>query len=286
MEPVANLEVKKIVTALAEVNVTETVLARFKANYLPLKIDGLGDKEGYEAVKKARLECKNTRVLTEKICKKGREAAIAEQKAWIVKQNQVIAEIKVVEDHLTKEEDWFDTETAKAKLIALRTQQLPLRKIELTKVSAIVPTDEILLGMDDMAFMNYLNNERTRILNEKEAALQAKEKEQEIAKINAEKGPDSFGLPYVLKGDEKVPGMVFATAIPNIGIRPSTVGEAFGEIHRRSFTDKESLASFAEYLYNFPIPEVKGEVAKKALEEVRETIFALSVKIATVAETL
>lgn len=283
METEKKIEGQEITTALAKENVTEAVIARFKANYLPLKINGLADKEGYEKVKSARLECKNTRVLAEKICKKGREEAIKIQKDWIAKEKDITGQIRVVEDHLVKQEEWFDTETAKAKLIALRTQQLPSRKEELTKVSAKVPTDEILLGMDDMAFMTYLNNERTRILNEKEEALKAKEREQEVAKVNEEKGPDSLGVPYIPNGDEANSGMVFVAATPKFGVLAS---KPIPQNDLQPASDKQILLSVAEQLYNLSFPLVKGDEANKILTEVKEALFSLSVKIVNVADTL
>lgn len=293
METEKKLEGQEIVTALAKENVTEAVIARFKANYLPLKINGLTDLEGYGKVKAARLECKNTRVLAEKICKKGREEAIKIQKNWVAKEKEITGQIRTVEDHLSKQEEWFDSETAKAKLIALRTQQLPARKEELTKASAIIPTDEVLLGMDDMAFMTYLNNERTRILNEKEAALKAKEREQEIAKINTEKGNDSLGMPYIPDGNATIPGVVFITGTPKNNPAPVIRTTDFSgdrvfppEAKFGNLSDKEILMSISQQLFSIDFDQLKSDDVKKQMEPIQASIFDLSVKIANIAETI
>jgi hypothetical protein len=258
-------------------------LARFKANYLPLKIKDLNDKVGYEAVKLARKECKDTRVATVKICKKGREDAIKIQKAWIAKENEITSQIKPVEDHLSQQEDWFDTETAKAKLLVLRTQQLPLRKTELVKVGATVPPDEQILGMDDMSFLNYLNNERTRILNEKEAALNAKAKEQEAVKLNADKGLDSVGMPYVIQGGSPLPnGSVMTVSQQN----KAGQWETQRVVVDKQMTDKEALTIFAERIYQMEFPQLKGEIAQKIVTDSKKILFNLAVDIVNKAETI
>lgn len=79
-------ETSPIELALAKENVTAQVIAKLKADYSGLTIKGLDDKEGFEAVEKARKECKSIRVLATKICKAGREEAVKIQKDWI-KQN-------------------------------------------------------------------------------------------------------------------------------------------------------------------------------------------------------
>jgi hypothetical protein len=283
METEKQTEGQEIVTALAKENVTEALLARFKANYLPLKIKDINDKVGYEAVKLARKECKDTRVATVKICKKGREDAIKIQKAWIAKENEITSQIKPVEDHLSQQEDWFDTETAKAKLLVLRTQQLPLRKTELVKVGATVPPDEQILGMDDMSFLNYLNNERTRILNEKEAALNAKAKEQEAVKLNADKGLDSVGMPYVIQGGSPLPnGSVMTVSQQN----KAGQWETQRVVVDKQMTDKEALTIFAERIYQMEFPQLKGEIAQKIVTDSKKILFNLAVDIVNKAETI
>jgi len=282
METEKQIEGQEIVTALAKENVTDAVLARFKQNYLPLKINGISDKEGYEKVKLARKECKDTRVATVKICKKGREDSIKIQRAWIAKENEITSQIKPVEDHLQTLEDWFDTETAKAKLLVLRTQQLPIRKAELVKAGVIVPADEQLLGMDDMSFLNFLNNERTRLLNEKETALNAKAKEQEVAKINAEKGPDSIGMPYIHQGNVPLPnGAVMTASQQNKEGQWETHGVVTGQI-----TEKESLIAFAERIYLLEFPKLEGESAQKIVYDSKKVLFDLAVDIVNKAETI
>lgn len=96
--------VNRIEQALRKENITEQVIAKLRADYLCLKVKGEDDKEGYEIIRKARLECKNLRVLAQKIAKAGREDAIAEQKAWIAAEKNVTGQISEVEIYLEGQE--------------------------------------------------------------------------------------------------------------------------------------------------------------------------------------
>ncbi len=117
-----------ITTELAKQNVTEAVIAKLKTDYLPLKINGIDDKEGYKKVHDARIVCRDHRTLAEKICKAGREDAIKEQKAWIAKEKEVVAQISEVEQHLKRQEEAIDKIIEDQKIRAERLLKLPGRK--------------------------------------------------------------------------------------------------------------------------------------------------------------
>lgn len=106
---------EQISQELVKQNVTESIIAGLKEKYLPLKISGIEDKETYLLVKDARKECKALRVLAKKICEKGREDAVAIQKAWVGKQKEVTDQIAEVEDYLEKQEKEFEAAVAKDK---------------------------------------------------------------------------------------------------------------------------------------------------------------------------
>lgn len=100
--------------ALVKANLTEAVINELKT-FKALTINGLDDKAGLEKVHAARIRCKNTRVLAVKICKKGREDAIAEQRRWITKQDEIVAQIEDVENHLFDEENKITIEQERIK---------------------------------------------------------------------------------------------------------------------------------------------------------------------------
>src|ERR1700739_2536063 len=89
---------------LQKQGVTEEALAKMEAEYSVLTISGIDDKEGYKRVNEARIACKNTRVLTEKFCKAGREDAVKIQKAWIEKEKAIIGRISKTENYLAAQQ--------------------------------------------------------------------------------------------------------------------------------------------------------------------------------------
>lgn len=174
-------EVSVIETALAKENVTAQVIAKLKADYLGLTINGLDDKKGFEAVETARKECKNLRVLATKICKAGREEAIKIQKDWIEKEKEVVAEISQVEDYLEAQSSAIKEEEKRILFEAAQKGKLPIRKEKLMSIGIEVQ-DEELLKINDDQFNALFNEFYEKHLAEKEAKLKA---EQE--KIEAEK---------------------------------------------------------------------------------------------------
>lgn len=265
METTKPLEDKRIVTELAKINITETVLERFKVNYLPLVINGIGDKEGYAEVSGALKECSKARIETVKLCKKSREEAIAVQKAWVAKEKEIVGKIEPVETHLKQEVTKYEEAVEKEKVKAYRLIQLPGRKQQLTQFGAAIPTDEVLLGMDDVAFMTYVNNERTRILNKKEA---------ELAKAAVtDRQTVMESMPVVIEGKQM--NAIFFASSPSFTPPPV-----------KNLSDKELLTSFAEQLYSIRFPIVVGKEAQELIAETQSAFNQLAMTLATKAQTL
>jgi hypothetical protein len=133
---------------LVKHNVTETLIADLKEKYLPLKLRDLNDKETYLVIKEGRKDCKSLRVMAEKICKKGREDAIAIQKAWIAKEKDVAGRIGEVEDHLEKQEKAYEAEQERLKLERKRKleEQMIKRQTLLTQMGALYSDGSFILG--------------------------------------------------------------------------------------------------------------------------------------------
>jgi hypothetical protein len=133
---------------LIKANVTESIIANLKEKYLPLKISGIDDKETYLIVKEARKECKSLRVMAEKICKKGREEAVAIQKAWVAKEKEVTGQIGEVEDYLEKQEKEYDAAVEAEKLRRKREQeeQFILRQQTLSNMGVLYSDGNFSLG--------------------------------------------------------------------------------------------------------------------------------------------
>lgn len=97
-----------ITTELGKYNITEQALLTMETEYKALTINGVSDREGYDLVNKARISCKNTRVLTTKLCKEGRDEAIKIQKSWINKEKEIVGRIEVVENELAAKQKIID----------------------------------------------------------------------------------------------------------------------------------------------------------------------------------
>jgi len=97
-----------ITQALVKSNITEQALQAMEENFLKLEINGIDDKAGYKEVNKARIMVKNTRVLTTKVCKSGREKAIQEQRDWISTEKRIVERCAKVEDVLAAKQKVID----------------------------------------------------------------------------------------------------------------------------------------------------------------------------------
>jgi hypothetical protein len=178
---------KEIETTLQKENVTENILSELKNKYQGLKINGLEDKEGYDAVHKARMECARLRGLTVKICKKGRERANDISKAWISEEKRVVSRIKEVEDVLAQEQKKIDDETERLKISAMEKEKARLQAIEDEKRR--LQDLELQKERDRLAEENRIQQEAIdkakKELEEKEAAFR-KQQEEADRKIKAD----------------------------------------------------------------------------------------------------
>lgn len=102
-----------IESTLKKNNVTEAVILALKDKYGGLKLASLQDKEGYIEIKNARKEVRKVGIITEDICKKGREDAIRIQKLWLSKEKDVLAKIDEVQKPLDAEIKRFEDEVAR-----------------------------------------------------------------------------------------------------------------------------------------------------------------------------
>lgn len=139
---------EQISQELVKQNVTQAVISGLKEKYAHLKISGIEDKETYLLVKEGRKECKAFRVLAKKICEKGREDAVAIQKAWVKKQKEVTDEIAAIEDPLEEQERGYEAAVAKEKEERKRRQeeQLIMRQQVLTGMGALYSDGSFHLG--------------------------------------------------------------------------------------------------------------------------------------------
>jgi len=102
-----NMEHTNIDSELVKANITDQTIASMRERFMTLKVTGLLDKVGYEAVTTARKEAKSFRVTVEKFLKQLREPAVAFQKSVIAKEKDIVGRIEEIEEYLTSQEEIY-----------------------------------------------------------------------------------------------------------------------------------------------------------------------------------
>lgn len=295
-------EENPITTELAKQNITKVVIADLKKKYLPLKINGIDDVEGYKKVHDARIVCRDTRVLAEKICKKGREDAVREQKSWISKEKEVVAQISEVEQHLKKQEDVIDDAKEAIKIRAERLLKLPGRKEQVTTVKEYLDhlIEENIMSFTDIQWNDIIVGAQTKKLAAQQKEIDdAKalarmnliaDRENALYKIAGATMQIKNGVKMFIKGELAITeeeigsmendawnirfGEITAAIIPEPakGIKqyPVTTSEAYKPTE---ISDEERLFNYATALENVPAPQMKTEEGLKVLRKASELIL-------------
>lgn len=180
------IPISKIQYALREANITEQVIADLR-NHLSIKVTGFDDKENYAIARKARIQCRDLRVLASRIAKAGRESAIAEQRAWIAEEKRVVGAIESIELYLEGQEKVVDDHKAKLEREAqekiekerIEVERLKRERIEkmyklLNNIEVFVPY-EVLQNMVDSDFDKLLQVETEKFNTRKEKEKKEKE---------------------------------------------------------------------------------------------------------------
>jgi len=187
---------------LKKFEIDETALVDMAFTYKGLQVNGIEDKEGLKAVRKARLELKDIRVDIAKKSKNLRESAVKFQKAVIAREKELIDLVEPTERYLEAEEDRIEEEK---KRIREEEEKREFERIQtmMNKLSAVnfaVDYTE-LKGMTDEQFVYVLTEAKTKFqeaedlrkyeeLKEKErlaeAERQRKLEEERLLTITAE----------------------------------------------------------------------------------------------------
>lgn len=96
-------------------NITEEALQMMEEEFPKLIINDVNDKTGYKEVTDAQTMCRNTRLLTVKVCKDGRAELIRLQKENIKKENSIVDRVVVVEEILAAKRKLIDDEKDRIK---------------------------------------------------------------------------------------------------------------------------------------------------------------------------
>jgi hypothetical protein len=140
-------------------------------------INGPDDRAGYDFAQKVRIQLKNARVEIQKTGKALRADALAFQKAVIEKEKELVAIIEPSERDLEAKQNTINEAKEKAK----RQLLLPERRAKLQEI-AFTAEDDLLLGMDEGQFSEFLNQKKAEYLLEKERVMR-----EEQERIDAER---------------------------------------------------------------------------------------------------
>jgi len=112
---------------LVQFRAQDAAIAKLAEAYLPLRINGLDDKQGFVAVHDARMIVKNTRVAVEKKRKELKEDALRYGQAVDTEAKRLTALLAPIEDHLQAEEDAVVYERERIRRAADEAKQAKLQ---------------------------------------------------------------------------------------------------------------------------------------------------------------
>lgn len=112
-----------IKSELVKFNLSDAAIAKMEAEYMPLRINGIEDKQGYNAVRTARLLVKGKRVEIEKTRKVLKEDSLAFGRAVDTEAKRITAKLETIETHLEKQESAIDEEKERLKAETERQRQ-------------------------------------------------------------------------------------------------------------------------------------------------------------------
>lgn len=113
-----------ISTELKKFSIADSTIAGWSKEFMPLKIDGIKDREGYEKVREARIFMKGRRVEVQKTSKLLKEDALKFQRAVNAEEARIIALMDPIESYLSDQEEAYETEKERIKQEKERAEQL------------------------------------------------------------------------------------------------------------------------------------------------------------------
>lgn len=133
---------------LVKNNVTEAVITAMKEKYGGMKLSSIDDKQGYIEIKEARKEVRKIGILTEKLCKAGREDAIKIQKLWLSKEKEILDKIDEVQKPLDAEIKRYEDEQERLAQLEIqrKEEQYMKRQTALLKMEARYEGSSFVLG--------------------------------------------------------------------------------------------------------------------------------------------
>lgn len=148
-EVIEELPLEKVIeNTLVKNNVTDKVINALKKQYGGMQLKSLTDKQGYLEIKEARNNVRKVGIMTEKLCKAGRDDANKIRGMWIDKEKEVLGKIAEVQDPLDAQIKQFEDEEARIRELEIQRQeeQFMKRQTTLLKMEAVYSGNSFTLG--------------------------------------------------------------------------------------------------------------------------------------------
>lgn len=173
---------------LQKFDMPTAVIEKMAEQYLPLKIKNLTDKEGYKAVREARLTVKEKRVGVEKRRKELKEDSLRFGKAVDAEAKRITALLEPIESHLEAQEDWWDALKERLKQEAIKQEQekLQARVDALRQYACSIPVAALQV-MDDTDFEWTLESVKAEYEIAEKARIAAEKEKQEAERLESER---------------------------------------------------------------------------------------------------
>lgn len=209
-----------ITTALAQYNITDAAIAKYKSDYMGLIVKNVRDEEGYKLVHSARMVIKGKRIEVEKKRKELKEDALRYGQAVDKEAKRITALLEPIEGHLESQEKIIDDEKARIKAEA-EAKELARIQARIDKIFSFgcsfngnnyilpfaptgynVPQSIVRVCTDDQfeqicnEFQKLVDAEQLKIANEKAAKA---EEEKRLAKIKAEQEAEAKRLEAIAR---------------------------------------------------------------------------------------
>ena len=114
---------KHIATELKKFSLTDAAIEQMEKEFLPLVVSDVEDKDGYKAVREARLTVKEHRVKVEKTRKELKADSLAFGKAVDGEAKRITTKLESIETHLQEQEDIVAKEFERRKAEEERLKQ-------------------------------------------------------------------------------------------------------------------------------------------------------------------
>lgn len=292
---------------LEKSNITEQSLSALKAELADIAAIKVEDKKSLALVQGGITKAVNVRNNIVRICKKGREAAIMEQRAWISKEKELVGVVEAMEKPLVAlkeayvaEQERIEREELERKEASIKARFVAIEALGFRRETAIDGDDTYRLGStvllvtdismsdgdrwtnilrsaqvvaEEIAMAEGVRQQEEERVKKEAAELEARRKELEAreaamnARINEARKNELLALGWELRGSD------LYCSIPD-PVRPKEHGYLGGQLHEYSEAEwAQELVVAKDFIRERM--ELDERIAKKAE---REQLIASRVK--------